>query len=140
MVRAPRRSWADVGHHDEPRLQRIVRRSRTGERGYIPELLAKKEAEQAARTSPGYRTASLRFADFLGEEATAGEVDEAAGYRFLTQLEADGLGESSIASYFKCLKAYPRWMAKKGSTQGLASYLFRAVLPLNVRSRSSVCR
>ncbi len=106
-----------MDHDRELLLEQIVRRSRTDERGPIPEFLAKKQAEQARKTSLSYRTALLRFRDFLGEDATVGDVDEAAGHRFLAHLRAEGLSENAIATYFKCLKAFSRWMHKKGWTE-----------------------
>jgi hypothetical protein len=75
-----------MDHVDELLLERVVRPSRVEERGPIPEFLAKKRAEQAGQTPGAYRTALLRFLDYLGKAATVGDVTEAAGFRYLTHL------------------------------------------------------
>jgi hypothetical protein len=97
MTASRRRSWADMDHDDELLCEVSVRRDRTDERGPIPELLAKKQAEQAHKTWIGYRLALSRFHDFLGEDAIAGDIDEAAGFRFLTHLRSQGLSDNAIA-------------------------------------------
>jgi integrase/recombinase XerD len=106
-----------MDHDDAPLLERIVRPTRIDERGPIAEFLAKKDAEQARQTSGGYRIALSRFLEFLGEDATVGEVSEASGHRFLAHLRSEGLSDNTIATYFKWLKAFTRWMAKKGWTE-----------------------
>lgn len=105
-----------MNHDDERLCELIVRRDRTDERGPIPEFLAKKQAEQAHKTWIGYRLALSRFHDFLGEDATVGDIDESAGFRFLTNLRSGGLSDNSIATYMRCLKAFTRWLHKKGWT------------------------
>jgi integrase/recombinase XerD len=79
--------------------------------------LAKKRAEQARETSSGYRVALERFRDFLGEDATVGDLQDTAGYDFLEHLKDSGLSANTIATYFKWLKAFTRWMKKKGWTE-----------------------
>ena len=112
-----RRTWADMDHDDALLLEEIVRRSRVEQRGPIAEFLAKKQAEQGPQTSSNYRTALLRFRDFLGEDATVGDVSEVAGFRYLEHLRAQGLADNSVATYIKAVKAFTRWMHKKGWTE-----------------------
>jgi site-specific recombinase XerD len=114
---ARRRTWAEMDHDDALLLEEIVRRSRVEERGPIAEFLAKKQAEQERQTSSNYRTALLRFHAFLGEDATVGDVNEAAGFRYLEHLRAQGLADNSIATYIKAVKVFTRWMHKKGWTE-----------------------
>ena len=114
---ARRRTWAEMDHDDALLLEEIVRRSRVEERGPIAEFLAKKQAEQGPQTSSNYRTALVRFRDFLGEDATVGDVSEAAGFRYLEHLRAEGLADNSVATYLKAVKAFTRWMHKKGWTE-----------------------
>ncbi len=106
-----------MDHDRELLLQEIPRRSSAELRGPIPEFLAKKQAEQARKTSEEYRNALARFRHFLGEDATVGDVTEEAGHRFLTYLRTQGLSLNTVAGYFKCLKAFTAWMAKKGWTE-----------------------
>jgi integrase/recombinase XerC len=106
-----------MDHDDALLLEEVVRRSRVEQRGPIAEFLAKKQAEQGHQTSSNYRTALLRFRDFLGEDATVGDVSEAAGFRYLEHLRAQGLADNSIATYLKAVKAFSRWMHKKGWTE-----------------------
>lgn len=106
-----------MDHDGELLWEQVVRRARVDEREPMAEFLAKKQAEQAYKTSLSYRTALLRFRDFLGEEATVGDVVETAGHRFLAHLKTQGLSDNAIATYFKCLKAFTRWMHKKGWTE-----------------------
>ncbi len=113
----PRRTWAEMDHDDALLLEEIVRRSRVEQRGPIAEFLAKKQAEQGRQTSSNYRTALVRFRDFLGEDATVGDVSEAAGFRYLEHLRAQGLADNSVATYLKAVKAFTRWMHKKGWTE-----------------------
>src|SRR5437870_2364083 len=110
------RGWAEMDHDASLLLERVAHRSRVEERGPIPELLSKKDAEQALKTAAGYRTALLRFYDFLGGDATVGDVTDAAGHAFLGHLKHQGLSENAIATYFKWLKAFTRWMHKRGWT------------------------
>lgn len=114
---ARRRSWADMNHDDALLLEEVVRPSRVDQRGPIAEFLAKKQAELAPKTTLGYKTALMRFIDFLGREATVGDLDETAGHRYLAHLRELGLSQNTIASYFKCLKAFSRWLHKKGWTE-----------------------
>jgi site-specific recombinase XerD len=106
-----------MDHDGELLFEQIVRPKRIEERGPSAELLAKKDAEQERQTASGYRTALMRFHDFLGEDATVGEVNEAMGFRYLAHLREQGLSENSIATYFKWLKAFTRRMSKKGWTE-----------------------
>ena len=106
-----------MDHDDELLLEQVVTPKRAEERGPIPEFLAKKRAEQRGQTPAAYRTALLRFHDFLGEEATVGDLTELAGHRYREHLRELGLAQNTIATYFKCLKAFTRWMAKKGWTE-----------------------
>src|SRR4051794_12982834 len=114
-MKAPRRrSWAEMDHDSELLFEQVVRPNRVEHRGPIAEFLAKKDAEQAKQTGNAYRTALMRFHTFLGEDATVGDVDEVAGFRYLGHLRQSDLSVNSIATYLKCLKAFTRWMAKKG--------------------------
>ena len=106
-----------MDHDHELLVEEIVRRSSTQRRGPVAEFLAKKEAEQEHKTFLGYRTELLRFSTFLGEEATVGDVAEAAGHGYLTHVKSLGLSENSVATAFRCLKAFTRWMHKKGWTE-----------------------
>ncbi|MCC7368857.1 MAG: tyrosine-type recombinase/integrase [Chloroflexi bacterium] len=106
-----------MDHDDALLREQVVRLSRVDERGPIPEFLAKKDAEQAKQTCDGYRYALQRFLAFVGEEATVGDVTEATGHRFLRYLREEGLSENTIATYLRCLKAFTRWMHKKGWTE-----------------------
>lgn len=106
-----------MDHDDELLLQEIVRANRIERVGPIPEFLAKKEAEQAVKTVAEYKTALLRFRDFLGEEGTVGDVTESAGFRFLSHLKELGLSQNTQAAYIKCLKVFTHWMHKKGWTE-----------------------
>jgi integrase/recombinase XerC len=106
-----------MDHDGERLLEQVVRPNRVDERGPVAEFLAKKGAEQARQTGSGYRTALLRFLSFLGEEAIVADVNEAAGFRYLAHLRSQGLSDNSIATYFKWLKAFTRWMHKKGWTE-----------------------
>jgi site-specific recombinase XerD len=117
MKAARRRSGAEMDHDGELLLERIVRPNRVEERGPIAEFLAKKDAEQARQTGSGYRTALMRFHGFLGEGTTVGDVNEGAGFRYLAHLRAQGLSGNSVATYFRWLKAFGRWMHKKGWTE-----------------------
>jgi len=101
-----------MDHDGELLFEQVVRPDRVDHRGPIAELLAKKEAEQAKQTAHAYRTALMRFHGFLGEDATVGDVDEAAGFRYLAHLRQQDLSGNSIAAYVKCLKAFTRWMTK----------------------------
>jgi site-specific recombinase XerD len=105
-------------NHDTDLLrEEIVRPSRIEERGPIPEFLAKKRAEQSGQTPEGYRSALMRFLEFIGDDGTVGQVSEALGHQYLAHLKAQGLAANSIATYFKCLKSFTRWMHKKGWTE-----------------------
>ena len=106
-----------MDHDDALLLEQVVRRSRVDDRGPIAEFLAKKDAEQGRRTAQNYRSSLLRFRDFLGEDATVGDVSEAAGFRYLEHLRSQGLADNSIATYLKAAKAFTRWMHKKGWTE-----------------------
>ena len=106
-----------MDHDRELLFEQVVRPKRVDERGPIAEFLAKKNAEQAHQTASGYRTALMRFHAFLGDDATVGDVDEAAGFRYLAHLREQELSDNSIATYVKCLKAFTRWMHKKGWTE-----------------------
>lgn len=106
-----------MDHDGELLFEQVVRPNRVDHRGPIAEFLAKKRAEQAKQTADAYRTALMRFHSFLGEDATVGEVNEAAGFRYLGYLKQEGLSENSVATYIKCLKSFTRWMAKKGWTE-----------------------
>src|SRR4051812_20123700 len=117
-MKAPRRrSWAEMDHDHELLFEQIVRPKRVVQQGPIAEFLAKKDAEQARQTGSGYRTALTRFHEFLGEDSTVGDVNEAVGFRYLAHLRDQGLSENSVATYFKWLKAFTRWMYKKGWTE-----------------------
>src|SRR5487761_1277537 len=111
MARPRRQRWEDMDHDDELLLNELVHPHRTDQHGPVPEFLAKKQAEQAPKTYTEYRTVLRRFLGFLGEEATVGDVVEAAGYRFLNHLKSEGLSQNTISDYFKALKAFTRWMA-----------------------------
>jgi integrase/recombinase XerC len=106
-----------MDHDRELLFEQIVRPKRIDERGPIAEFLAKKNAEQAHQTANGYRTALMRFHEFVGDEATVGDVNEGAGFRYLAHLRQSDLSDNSIATYLKCLKAFTRWMHKKGWTE-----------------------
>lgn len=106
-----------MDHDDALLREQIVRVSRVDERGPIPEFLAKKDAEQAKQTCDGYRYALQRFLAFAGEDATVGDVTEATGHRFLRHLREEQLSENTIATYLRSLKAFTRWMHKKGWTE-----------------------
>ena len=75
-----------MDHDQELLFEQVVRPKRIEQRGPIPEFLAKKDAEQARQTGSAYRTALTRFHAFLGDDATVGDVDEAAGFRYLAYL------------------------------------------------------
>jgi site-specific recombinase XerD len=106
-----------MNHDDALLREQIVRVSRVDERGPIPEFLAKKDAEQAKQTCAGYRYALKRFLAFVGEDATVGDVTEATGHRFLRHLREENLSDNTIATYLRSLKAFTRWMHKKGWTE-----------------------
>jgi site-specific recombinase XerD len=106
-----------MDHDGELLFEQVVRPTRVDHRGPIAEFLAKKDAEQAKQTADAYRTALTRFHTFLGDDATVGDVNEGAGFRYLGHLRQQGLSENSVATYVKCLKAFTRWMAKKGWTE-----------------------
>ena len=106
-----------MDHDDALLWEQVVRPKGVDERGPIAEFLAKTSVEQARQTGNGYRAALTRFRDFLGEGATVGDVDEAAAFRFLTHLRKQGLSDNTVATYFKWLKAFTRWMHKKGWTE-----------------------
>ena len=106
-----------MDHDHELLYEEVVRRSSTQYRGPIAEFLAKKMAEQKRKTFLGYRTELLRLSRFLGEDATVGDLDESAGHRYLSYLKEQSLSENSIATAFRCLKAFTRWLAKKGWTE-----------------------
>lgn len=110
-------AWAEMNHDDELLWEVVVGRAGLTERGPIPEFLAKKRAEQEPKTHLGYKTALSRFRDFLGPDATVGQLDETAGHRFLTYLKETGLSENSVATYFRSLKAFTNWMNRKGWTE-----------------------
>lgn len=116
MKGSRRRTWADMNHDDALLREQFVRVSRVDERGPIPEFLAKKDAEQAKQTCDGYRYALQRFLAFVGEDTTVGDVTEATGHRFLRHLREENLSDNTIATYLRCLKAFTRWMHKKGWT------------------------
>jgi len=117
MKGSRRRTWADMNHDDALLREQIVRVSRVDERGPIPEFLAKKDAEQAKQTCEGYRYALQRFLAFVGDNATVGDVTEATGHRFLRHLREEQLSENTITTYLRSMKAFTRWMHKKGWTE-----------------------
>src|SRR3954454_3188380 len=96
-----------MDHDHELLYEGIARPSRIEGRGPIAEFLAKKRAEQARETSSGYRVALERFGDFLGEEATVGDMQDAAGYDSLSILKASGLSTNTIATYFSGSRPSP---------------------------------
>ena len=105
-----------MDHDDELLLERVVRRSSAAQRGPIPEFLNKKKAEQEHKTWIGYRTSLTKFHEFIGEDATVGDFTEAAGHRFLTYLRDQGLSKNTIATYFRDLRSFSRWMCERGWT------------------------
>src|SRR5581483_420605 len=117
MALKSRLSWAEMDHNDELLLERIVRRSSGQERGPIPEFLTKKQAEQEPKTWLGYRTSLTKFWEFLGPDASVADFTEAAGHSFLTELRDRSLSRNTIATYFRDLKTFSRWMADKGWTE-----------------------
>ncbi|MGH2364968.1 MAG: tyrosine-type recombinase/integrase [Chloroflexota bacterium] len=117
MAPKTRLTWAEMDHNDELLLERIVRRSSGQERGPIPEFLAKKQAEQEPKTWLGYRTSLTKLTEFMGPDATVGEFTEAIGHSFLTTLRDRDLSRNTIATYFRDLKTFSRWMFDKGWTE-----------------------
>ena len=45
------------------------------------------------------------------------DVTDAAGHRYLSHLKKQQLADNSIATAFRCLKAFTRWMYKRGWTE-----------------------
>jgi len=106
-----------MNHDHELLYEEEVRRASTVWRGPVAEFLQKKQAEQEHKTYLGYRAELLRFCAFLSEDATVGDVTDAAGHRYLAHLIQQQLADNSIATAFRCLKAFTRWMYKRGWTE-----------------------
>ncbi len=107
-----------MNHDGELLLDERVLPNRSEQCGPVAEFLAKKQAEQEAKTLAEYRTVLRRFLDFLGDGATVGDVDEAAAHRFLNYLKSEGLSQNTLAGYFKALKVFTKWMGRRGWTEG----------------------
>ncbi|HVA24854.1 MAG TPA: site-specific integrase, partial [Chloroflexota bacterium] len=106
-----------MDHDHELLYNEVVGRSNSRESGPIADFLAKKKAEQEPKTYLGYQTSLLRFQQFLGDAATVGDLNERAGRDFLAELRSHSLSKNTVATYFRDLKAFTRWLHETGWTE-----------------------
>lgn len=112
--------WQDMDHSDEPLLDYIVGPKSSQTRGPIPEFLAKKRAERAPKTFEWYRDSLMQLWEFLEARGltAVGELDEHAVNLFRVQLRERGVTENTLANRLRAVKAFARWMAVRGWTEG----------------------
>ncbi|MDE3076322.1 MAG: tyrosine-type recombinase/integrase, partial [Chloroflexota bacterium] len=106
-----------MDHDHELLYKEVVGRSNSRESGPIADFLAKKKAEQEPKTYLGYHTSLRRFQQFLDDEATVGDLNERAGRDFLAELRSHSLSKNTLATYFRDLKAFTRWLHETGWTE-----------------------
>jgi site-specific recombinase XerD len=106
-----------MDHDHELLYDQAVGRSTVRESGPIADFLAKKNAEQEPKTYVGYRGSLLRLQQFLGDDATVGDLNQRAGRDFLADLRGKGLSKNTVATYFRDLKAFTRWLHQTGWTE-----------------------
>ncbi len=110
--------WQDVDHSDEPLLEHLVGPKSHQARGPIPEFLAKKQAERAAKTYEWYRDSLMQLWEFLQERGitTVGQFDEHAVNLFRVHLRERRVTDNTISNRLRAIKAFARWMAVRGWT------------------------
>ncbi len=114
-----RRPWEEMDHDDEPLREEVVLANRVAERGPIPELLAKKRAEQAPGTARVYQAtfdAFRRFCEARGIR-TVGQVTEAVAHAFMDDERGRGMAEGTVHDRVRRLKTWTRWMHRRGWTE-----------------------
>jgi site-specific recombinase XerD len=120
MSRRQPRRWQDLDHSGEPLLEYVLGRGSTHTRGPIPEFLAKKQAERSAKTHEWYRDSLLQLWGFLEPRGLTlvGHFDEHAVNLFRIHLRERGVSENTVSNRLRAIKAFARWMADRGWTQG----------------------
>jgi site-specific recombinase XerD len=95
-------------------------RSSTRITGPIPESLAKKEAEREPKTFSWYKESLTQLSTFLGERGllAIGDFDEHSVNLFRLELRKRGLTGNTISNRLRAIKAFARWMAERGWTDG----------------------
>lgn len=85
-----------------------------------PEFLAKKEAEREPKTYAWYRESLTQISTFLEGRGllAVGDFDEHAVNLFHLALRRKGLAENTISNRLRAIKAFARWMAERGRTDG----------------------
>jgi site-specific recombinase XerD len=112
--------WQELDHSKEPLLEYVVGVRSVQTLGPIPEFLAKKAAEREPQTHLWYRYSLMQLWEFLEsrELTLIGQFDEHAVNLFRIHLREKGATENTIANRLRAIKAFARWMAERGWTQG----------------------
>jgi site-specific recombinase XerD len=112
--------WQDLDHTDEPLFEHQVGARSVQTSGPIPEFLAKKTAERAAKTHEWYRDSLMQLWEFLEQRdlTSIGQFSEHAVNLFRAHLRQRGVSENTISNRLRAIKAFGRWMGDKGWTDG----------------------
>ncbi len=111
--------WEAMDHTAEPLWETLVRARSSKAIGPIPEFLAKKAAEQAPKTLLWYQEALGQMKAFFEERDldTVGDFTEHNVNLFRLHLRQRGASANTIANRLQAIKAFARWMAKRGWTE-----------------------
>ncbi|MBI2888068.1 MAG: tyrosine-type recombinase/integrase [Chloroflexi bacterium] len=114
--------WQDLDHSREALYDVAMTSRASRESGPVPEFLAKKAAEQEAKTFQWYSESLMQFWKYLESRGLGlvGDLNEHNVNLFRLHLREKGLSENTVSNRLRALKAFSRWMGKRGWTDGNA--------------------